>query len=69
LKSVTTDPSATGEQVHEVGSLLARVRAFDPRRTRPIEVAPEKNDLTKKKDPPGDPDYGRKLMEEIYARI
>jgi hypothetical protein len=49
LKSVTTDPRATGEQLHEVGSLLARVRKFDPRRNpkEPHEVEPAKPDPVK----------------------
>jgi hypothetical protein len=44
LKSVATGTNATGEQVREAGSLLARVRAFDPRRNpkEPHEVEPAK---------------------------
>jgi hypothetical protein len=71
LKSVITDPSATGEQVHECGSLLARVRAFDPRRNPKATNAVEPAELDPVKPrslaPPVPDGFERGFVDPIAA--
>jgi hypothetical protein len=69
LKSVTSDPNATGEQVHECGSLLARVRAFDQRRNKSTDEAePAKVNPVTPRPSPATPDgFIRGFVDPIAA--